>query len=207
MTGRGWWATALSRSSDLTLTRHERELLLDIAEAAIIRGFLGAPPRMPPGAKLPEALRAQVGVFVTLSVGEQLNGCIGSIDGTEELGRRVARHAWSAAFADPRLPRLRRCQYDNLHIEVSVLSPAVPLPAASRHQLLGELRLGLDGLIVAAGSRRGVFLPDVWEQLPDPDAFLGHLLHKAGIPADSWPDEMLAWRFTTEKFGREARKP
>jgi hypothetical protein len=122
---------APSHSSDLKLTPHERELLLDIADAAIVDGFLGVRPSAPPDALLPGALREHVGVFVTLTVDGQLNGCIGSIDGVEPLGHGAARHAWSAAFGDPRLPRLRPVDYSRLRIEVSVLSPLTALLAAA----------------------------------------------------------------------------
>ena len=165
-----------SRSSDMKLTPHERELLLDIADAAIVGGFLGVPPSAPPDALLPGALREHVGVFVTLMVDGQLNGCIGSIEGVEPLGHGAARHAWSAAFGDPRLPRLRPVDYSRLRIEVSVLSPLTAMLAVSRHQVLDQLRPGVDGLVIAAGCRRGLFLPAMWEQLPGPEVFLDHLL-------------------------------
>ena len=192
-----------SRSSDMKLTPHERELLLDIADAAIVGGFLGVPPSAPPDALLPGALREHVGVFVTLMVDGQLNGCIGSMEGVEPLGHGVARHAWSAAFADPRLPRLRPMDYSRLRIEVSVLSPLTAMLAVSRHQVLDQLRPGVDGLVIAAGSRQGLFLPAMWEQLPEPEVFLDHLLLKVGLVPGWWPEGMRAWRFTAETFARD----
>jgi AMMECR1 domain-containing protein len=80
-----------SPSLDTTLSTHERGLLLDIADAAIVDGLLRGPPSAPPATGLPAALGAHAGVFVTLTVGEQLNGCIGSIEGVELLGHGVAR--------------------------------------------------------------------------------------------------------------------
>jgi len=194
---------APSRSSDTMLTPHERELLLDIADAAIVGGFLGVPPAAPPVALLPGALCEHVGVFVTLTVDGQLNGCIGSIEGAESLGHGAARHAWSAAFADPRLPRLRPVDYSRLRIEVSVLSPLTAMLAVSRRQVLDQLRPGIDGLVIAASSRQGLFLPAMWEQLPEPEVFLDHLLLKAGLVPGWWPEGMRAWRFTTETFARD----
>jgi len=182
----------------------EAELLLDIAEAAIVDGLLRRPPSAPPVAALPHPLREHRGVFVTLTVDGSLNGCIGAIEGTEPLGRGVARYAWSAAFADPRLPSLGADDYERLLIEVSVLSSLSAVPASSRPDLLGQLRPGLDGLVIAAGARQAVFLPAVWEHLPDPDDFLDHLQAKAGMPPGKWPLAMRAYRFTAERFARTA---
>lgn len=193
---------APSPSGDAPLTADDAEQLLDIADASIIDGLLGAPPTPPPLALLPAALRDHVGVFVTLTVGGELNGCIGSIEGAEPLGHGTARHAWSAAFADPRLPALRRADYQRLTLEVSVLSPLAPLEAGSRQGVLEQLRPGIDGLVIALGARQGVFLPAVWEHLADPEAFLDHLQLKAGIPPGWWHEAIRAWRFTAVKFSR-----
>jgi AmmeMemoRadiSam system protein A len=178
--------------------------LLDIAERAIVDGLRNARPTVPAPNELPDALRRPAGTFVTLNVRGELNGCIGSIESDEPLGVSVARHAWSAAFTDPRLPALRWVDYDHLDIEISILSPLSPIPAPSRDELLDLLEPGVDGLLIAAGSRRAVFLPSVWEQLPSASTFLAHLFHKAGLPPDRWPDNLRAFTFTADKFGRRA---
>jgi len=193
-----------SPSADTHLGPAETRLLLDIAAAAIIDGLLDRPPGAPPVTALPPPLREERGTFVTLTVDGSLNGCTGTIEGVEPLGHAVARHAWSSAFTDPRLPALRPEDHERLLIEVSVLSGLSPLPARSRDDLLDRLRPRVDGLVIAAGRRRAVFLPAVWEQLPDPAEFLDHLQLKAGLPAHSWPAEMRAHRFTAERFARRA---
>jgi len=195
---------APSPSVDALLAADEAGLLLDIADAAIIAGLLGSLPSPPPLAHLPDALREHVGVFVTLTVDGELNGCVGTIEGGEPLGHGTARHAWSAAFADPRLPALRRADYQRLMIEVSVLSPLAPLTAGSRQQTLEQLRPGVDGLVIALGAHQGVFLPAVWDQLGDPEKFLDHLQVKAGLPPAWWHEAIRAWRFTATKFARSS---
>ncbi len=195
---------APSPSADTPLTAGDAERLLDIAEAAIVDGLLGGPPSAPPLAVMPAALRAHVGVFVTLTVDGALNGCIGTVEGVEPLGRGTARHAWSAAFADPRLPALQHSDYERLVTEVSVLSPLATLVAGSRQRILEQLRPGADGLVIALGAHRGVFLPAVWDQLTDPEAFLDHLQVKAGLPPAWWHDAIRAWRFTTTTFVRRS---
>jgi AmmeMemoRadiSam system protein A len=178
--------------------------LLDIAERVIVDGLRSVRPTMPVPSELADELRRPAGTFVTLNVRGELNGCIGSIESDEPLGVSVARHAWSAAFTDPRLPALRLVDYDHLDIEISILSPLAPIPSSSRGDLLDMLEPEVHGLLIAAGSRRAVFLPSVWEQLPSPSTFLDHLFHKAGLRADSWPDDLRAFTFTADKFGRRA---
>jgi len=178
--------------------------LLDIAERSIVDGLGNLRPTVPTLDELPGELRRPVGAFVTLNVHGRLNGCIGSIETDEAVGVSVARHAWSAAFSDPRLPALRWVDYDHLDIEISLLSPLAPIVASSRDALLDVLEPGVDGLLIAAGSRRAVFLPSVWEQLPSPETFLVHLFHKAGLDPATWPDDLRAFGFTAEKFGRRA---
>ncbi len=180
------------------------DLLLDIAERSIVDGLDHRHPTLPILDHLPDDLRRPVGAFVTLNVHGQLNGCIGSIETDEAVGLSVARHAWSAAFADPRLPQLRWIDYQHLDIEISLLSPLTPIDAPSRDALLDLLQPGVDGLLIAAGSRRAVFLPSVWEQLPSPETFLAHLFHKAGLDPARWPDDIRAFGFTAAKFGRRA---
>jgi AMMECR1 domain-containing protein len=62
----------------------------------------------------------------------------------------------------------------------------------------------VDGLLIAAGGRQAVFLPAVWEQLPEPAGFLDHLQLKAGLAPGRWPPDMQSWRFTASKFRRRA---
>ena len=65
--------------------------------------------------------------------------------------------------------------------------------------LLRQLRPGVDGLVIMDGNRRALFLPSVWEQLPDPKTFLSHLKHKAGMAPDHWSPDFKANRFIAEE--------
>jgi AmmeMemoRadiSam system protein A len=184
------------------LTVAESELLLDIADAAIREGLIGNNPSMPELDGLPSSLAAPMGVFVTLTVDGELNGCIGTVEADEPLARSTARHAWSAAFDDPRLPKLRASDYEKLAIEVSVLSPVQAVESGSREEVMRRLRPGVDGLLLGTRHSRAVFLPSVWEQLPDRSDFVDHLLRKAGLSGGSWPEGVRAWCFTATKLLR-----
>ncbi len=178
------------------------EQLLDVADQVIVAGLDGRRPTVPDPTCLHADLHQRLGTFVTLTVRGELNGCTGSIEGADPLAIAVARHAWSAAFADPRLPQLRRSDYGHLEIEVSVLSPLSALPADSITELVGGLRPGIDGLLIGAGARQAVFLPSVWAQLPSPVEFVEHLFRKAGLVPRPWPIDLRAHRFTAQKIRR-----
>jgi AmmeMemoRadiSam system protein A len=180
----------------------EVELLLDLAESTIATALAGDRPVVPTLDELPAGLRAAQGAFVTLTVAGRLNGCIGAIDGDEPLGHAVPRLALSAAFADPRLPPLRPADQSRLTIELSMLSEPMPMGVDSRAELLATLRPGHDGMIVAAGERRGLFLPAVWEQIPDPEDFVDHLWLKAGMRPRTWPPGIQTLRFSTQRHTR-----
>ena len=190
------------------LTPAERELLLDLAETAIrvaldSDGCPGGAGSGPPAlADLPPALRRVQDAFVTLTVDGELHGCIGALGGDEPLGWEIPHVAVQAACRDPRFPVLRADELETLGIEVSLLSPLEPLPVSSLADLLAIVQVG-DGLVVRAGRRRGLFLPAVWEKLPEPRQFVDQLWLKAGLPPGTWPPETQAFRFSVEHFGRQ----
>jgi AMMECR1 domain-containing protein len=56
---------------------------------------------------------------------------------------------------------------------------------ADEADLLAQIRPGEDGLILECDGKRATFLPQVWESLPDKAQFIGQLLRKAGLPAET----------------------
>ena len=102
----------------------------------------------------------------------------------------------AAAFRDPRFRPLGADEFDGLDIEVSVLSPAEEMTFRGEADAARQLRPHVDGVILQAGRRRGTYLPQVWEQLPDPADFLTSLKRKAGLPAGYWGDDVRLSRYT-----------
>lgn len=148
----------------------------------------------------PADLREQGACFVTLYRQGRLRGCIGSPQAHQPLARDVIENAYSAAFRDPRFPGLATEELEGLALSISVLSPQSPIVFSGEAGLLAALRPHVDGLVIADGPRRALFLPSVWEQLPDPRQFLGHLKMKAGMPADHFSPDFKAWRFIAEEL-------
>jgi AmmeMemoRadiSam system protein A len=148
----------------------------------------------------PQWLDAPGAAFVTLTIDGALRGCIGSLEAWRPLADDVRSNALSAAFGDPRFPPLGADEFANTAIEVSVLSAPEPFPIASRADAIARLRPGVDGVILEAGGRRGTFLPQVWEELPEPAEFLDHLARKAGLRYGYWSDEFRLWRYGVTAF-------
>src|SRR5262245_1970819 len=121
--------------------------------------------------------------FITLTKNGELRGCIGSLEPARALGEDVAANALGAAFRDPRFPEMTSEEWPQCRVEVSLLSTPKPVRFADEADLLQQIRQGEDGLIIECDGKRGTFLPQVWEDLPEKRQFLDHLLHKAGLPA------------------------
>lgn len=93
--------------------------------------------------------------FVSIKAHGELRGCIGSLEPAEDdLGAEIARNALSAAFHDPRFPAVSIGELDDLTYSVDVLGRPEPCDLDD----LDPLRYGV---IVEAGGRRGVLLPDL----------------------------------------------
>ena len=140
------------------------------------------------------AFAAPGATFVTLHLNEQLRGCVGSLVAHRPLGQDVEANARAAAFGDSRFPPLSAEEFAHINLEVSELTPAQPLwpegEAPPEENLLLRLRPGIDGVIVEYGPWRATFLPQVWDQLPEPRDFLAHLKAKAGLPIDFWSPQI-----------------
>jgi AmmeMemoRadiSam system protein A len=175
--------------------------LLDIARRSIAHGLQHGQPLPIAADEFPAPLREQRATFVTLTKNRQLRGCIGTTEAVDPLVVSVAKNAYASAFSDPRFPPLAAEEFPHIHISVSLLTPPAELPFSSEHDLINQLRPGIDGLIIAQGRYRATFLPSVWESLPEPADFLAQLKKKASIPP-SLP-VALAWRYTAETLEEE----
>lgn len=171
--------------------------LLILARNAIAARF-GQPPA-PVAVDGPE-LAKMGATFVTLTQQGQLRGCIGSLEAWRPLGQDVQENARAAAFRDPRFEPLRQVELPITRVEVSLLTPAEPMVFSSEADALAQLRPNIDGVIFMAGSRRSTFLPQVWEQLPEPADFMARLKQKAGLPANYWGPDVRLERYTVHKW-------
>jgi len=131
------------------------------------------------------------GTFVTLTIDGQLRGCIGNLTSSESLVSGVRRNTINAAFHDPRFSPLSVSDLDRIAIEVSILSEPRKLHYRDPADLLKKLRPNIDGVIIRKDLASATFLPQVWEQLPQPQDLLAHLCRKAGLTPDAWRHKQL----------------
>lgn len=173
------------------------EILVPIARASI-SGALGKP-HAPVQQDFPW-LQEKGASFVTLTQDQKLRGCIGTLEAHRPLLLDVHSNARAAAFQDPRFSPLRVDELEVTEIEVSLLSAAEAIQFGNEQEALAQLRPGIDGIIFQYGHYRSTFLPQVWEQLPDPATFMAHLKHKAGLHPAFWHDAVKLQRYTVTKW-------
>jgi AmmeMemoRadiSam system protein B/AmmeMemoRadiSam system protein A len=162
-----------------------------------IASALGLPMGHEPG----HAALAQPGAtFVTLRRSSALRGCIGSLEARRLLEHDVRHNAHAAAFRDPRFGPVSEHEVSSLEIEVSLLGNMMPISVRSEAEALQCLRPGVDGVLLEWRGHRATFLPQVWEELPRPAAFLGALKRKAGLGAGFWAAELRLSRYRVRKF-------
>ena len=138
--------------------------------------------------------------FVTLTRQGELRGCIGTLEAHRPLGVDVRENAVAAAFRDPRFTPLTLVELDDIRVEVSLLSPTEVLVVVSEEHALAALRPNVDGVVFEYRHYRSTFLPQVWEQLPEPSEFMAHLKRKAGLPMDFWAEGVRLSRYTVSKW-------
>ena len=178
------------KEANQVLAPEKGQVLVKLARSTLMEKF-GLP--LPPSeadrmrsALSDASFQARCGTFVTLKHNGQLRGCIGSLSASDPLAEGVRRNAINAAFHDPRFSPLTQKELGQVEIEVSVLTEPQPLPFSDPEDLLRRLRPNVDGVIIRQGYANATFLPQVWEQLPKKEDFLGHLCLKAGLPRDAW---------------------
>lgn len=140
-------------------------------------------------------LNARQGAFVTWKKSGELRGCIGHLQPDRPLCRVVGMMALQAAFNDHRFPPIETDEFEELELEISVLSPVKPV---NRPQ---DIVLGRDGVILSKAGRQAVFLPQVaTEQNWNLPQTLENLCRKAGLPPDAWQSGCELSVFQAEVF-------
>jgi hypothetical protein len=169
----------------------EQALLLKIARDSLTLSVQGEALPSLQGTDLPESLKAKGASFVTLTKQGQLRGCIGALEAYQALAADVQEHAIAAALQDYRFPPVQPEELTQIEIEVSVLTPRRELDYESPQDLTQKLRPHVDGVVLQDGIRKATFLPQVWEQLPQPKEFLAHLCQKMGASPTLWQKKHL----------------
>ena len=174
------------------INEQEQRLLLQLARQSILT-TLQKGRKLPAVESLSPLLREKRGTFVTLWH-EELRGCIGFPYPIKPLAEAVQEAAVSAALQDPRFPPVRMEELSHLEIEISVLTP----PRAIGPE---QVKIGVHGLIVSAGPRSGLLLPQVAIEYGwDVKTFLQQTCVKAGLQPDAWEKKAQVFGFEAQVF-------
>jgi len=188
----------------MSLNEKNRKVLLDLAYQSIQTGLDTGHPLSINLRDYPIEFSKQRATFVTIEKNKQLRGCIGMLKAVLPLAEDVCENAFSAAFKDLRFPPLDQSEFSEIDIHISILSPAEELEFTSEQDLIFQIRPDVDGLILESGSRRGTFLPSVWQSITTPVQFLQHLKQKAGLDKNYWNDQIKVSRYTAELIGKDS---
>jgi len=165
----------------LSLTEKDKEFLKQLARDAIEARLFKKKPQKK---EIPEGLKNHQGAFVTIKKKGDLRGCIGYIKGYMPLHETVEQMAVQAAFHDPRFNALTKEEYDDIEIEISVLSPLKKIDS------IDEIQVGTHGIYIEKGFYSGLLLPQVATEYGwDRKTFLEHTCYKAGLPKDAYKEK------------------
>ncbi len=186
----------------MELTEEEKGVLIFAARDSIRSLFGNTPEPIINYDFYPHLKQKGAGAFVTITIKNNLRGCIGYITSNFTLYETVCDASKQAAMNDPRFPPLSKEENEQINIEISVLSQSVHI---NNYE---EIVPGLHGLILEEGNYRGVLLPQVATEnnytLPQ---FLEALCLKAGLPPDEWEKGMLnIYSFTATVFSELGRR-
>jgi len=139
------------------------------------------------------------GLFVTLEKRGRLRGCIGYIIPHKSLYETLLDLAIAAAFKDNRFDPVTKEEFDELCVEISILSPLYEITDKS------EVFVGRDGLYIQHPKGSGLLLPQVATKYNwDRDTFFKETCRKAGLAESLLFDkQMKIYRFEAEIFSEK----
>jgi hypothetical protein len=178
----------------------DKRVLLRLVRETITRFLRTETVPLPRGGSA--RLLRESGAFVTLRSHGQLRGCIGRIQPDGPLIRLVGTLALDSAFRDSRFKPVGAGELKEIEIEVSVLTPLVSVPGPE------AVQPGRDGVVLRAGDRSAVFLPQVaTEQGWTRTELLDNLAQKAGLSPGAWRDRRAAlFTFRADVFDESSLK-
>lgn len=199
--GYGSWLLYEETKSEF-VKKYFSDLVLEICSKTIALGLNGKQLDVLNEYKdIPPVLNETGSCFVTLKINGDLRGCIGSIIAHQPLLRDLVQNAYNAAFADNRFYPLTEEEFDNLEISVSLLSEPKKMSFEDEADFMDQIVPFTDGIIIKDGMYQAVYLPSVWEQLPDKEDFIRSLKQKAGLGSEHFSKSFEAYKFTTEHIG------
>ncbi len=179
----------------MILSSENKKFLLDLAKESI-KCFLNTGKKIEvPKNYIPPELQENGAVFVTLTLDNNLRGCIGNLQAFQPLYLDVVENSINSAFYDSRFKPLSEEELKQIKIEISIIGKPEKLKYKNPGELVYFLNREKPGIILQKGSHSATFLPQVWEQLKTTEEFLSHLCLKAGLSANEWQKNYLEIEF------------
>jgi AmmeMemoRadiSam system protein A len=136
-------------------------------------------------------MKQQAGVFVSVHKLGDLRGCIGTFEPQQKnVAEEVITNAISSATQDPRFNPIEEDELKDLDYSVDILTK--PEPVEDKSQLDPKKY----GVIVQAGWRRGLLLPDL-EGVDSADYQIDICRQKGGIGPD---EPVKLYRFEVKRY-------
>lgn len=151
--------------------------------------------------ELDQELKEKRGTFVTLTIGDELRGCVGHVEPLQFVYQGVIDNTLSAALEDDRFLPLKKEDLNNLKIEISILTEPKVLKYLSVDDLLEKIIPFRHGVIIKKDENSATYLPQVWEEIFSKEEFFSSLCLKAGLSMDEWQKGNLeVWVYEVEAF-------
>ncbi|MFH0832727.1 MAG: AmmeMemoRadiSam system protein A [Candidatus Aenigmatarchaeota archaeon] len=168
----------------LTITDEDKKFLLSLARSTIENVVKRK--RIEKPYSYPQKFNENHGIFCTINKNNELRGCIGLPYPVKSVIDALIDAAQSVC-EDPRFPPLSEKELKKIKIEISILTEPEMIMVNRPEEYLEKITKE-DGLIIRYGPYEGLFLPQVWEQIPGKKDFLDNLCIKAGLTTDMWLD-------------------
>lgn len=128
------------------------------------------------------SLTLKAGCFVSLKKKDgSLRGCVGRLISTEPLYKTIREITQLAAFKDSRFIPVTEDEYQDLSLEITIITPPQKIKSAR------EFILGKQGIILKKNGHEAVLLPHIpVENKWNKKEALEQLAIQAGLSSDDW---------------------
>ncbi|MBF0104959.1 MAG: AmmeMemoRadiSam system protein B [Deltaproteobacteria bacterium] len=198
--------TSIVFHDPLSLNDGEKKTLLDYARNVVsMAAAHGEAPALSPQVIAAYPLfNVQRASFVTLKKNGALRGCIGNLFPQGSLHEAVKSGAFNAALNDHRFKPVTTDELKDIKISISILDYPQRVVVSDPKEYLTLLEPLKDGVIIKYNGKSSTYLPQVWEDITQPNQFLGSLCEKQGSPAHCWQDkEARLFKYKASVFGEE----
>lgn len=183
-------------------SKAERKILFDLIDKTLEDAIDGKPLQYPDLNNYPEKWHQKRGVYVTLNIGEELRGSMGTHTPEKPFIYAVIDAAYNAAFNDTRFKQLTKEEFKNpdFNVNISVLGPVQRMTFAREQDVINALVPFKSSLLLTYGDKQELFLPSAWEKRPKPENFWKRLKEKVDVEETFWSPDFVIEHFLSENI-------